>query len=210
MKKAFLCCIMLAALKAEAQKRFSEGTVKYIVETRSGTPVRIDSSVYSLMLKGATIRSELKSAIGKTVAFFDAREGSGAVTREFGDQRILIPMERTSWSDLTAEFREMRFEKSDGDSVIFSFPCKRAMGTMKDGSILTIWYTEDILPEITEINFPLANLPGWPLLVEMEKKNAHVFFKVAEINFDPVPVQFFEMPRSGFRILSYRESKQFN
>lgn len=209
MKKAFLCCMMLTALQAGAQKRFSEGTAQYAVETQTGIPLHMDSSVYSIMVKGASIRSELKSTIGKTISFFDAREGSGAVTREFGNQRILIPMEKISWADLTAEFREMHFEKIEGDTVILSYPCKRVSGIMQDGSPLSIWYAVDILPEITEINFPLANLPGWPMLVRMEKKTTSVLFRVAEINFDPVPVQYFEVPKSGFRILSYGESKQF-
>lgn len=209
MKKAFLCCMLLIAFQAGAQKRFSEGTVQYAVESQTGIPSQTDSSVYSLMVKGASIRAELKSAVGRTVSFFDAREGTGAVTREFGNQRILIPMDKISWADLTADFRQMHFENGEGDSLILSVPCKIVRGTMQDGALLTIWYAEDIQPEITEINFPLANLPGWPMLVKMEKKTASVLFRVVEINFDPVPVQYFEVPKSGFRILSYRESKQF-
>ena len=79
---------------------------------------------------------------------------------------------------------------------------------MTDGSVLTIWLTDEINPELKEVNFPMANLNGFPLVIEMRKETERVVYKAINLNFDPVPVQNYDIPKSGFRILKFEESKK--
>ena len=152
MKKAFLCFTVLIALNTSAQKLFSEGTVIYSVETQANEKSGVDSALYSLKVKGANLRTELSSEIGKSIYIYDLREGIGAVLREFGGQRILIPVDRNNWNEITGGFRNMIYSSTAGDTTLLDYRCLKLSGVLADGSMLTIWYTEDILPEIKEIN----------------------------------------------------------
>jgi hypothetical protein len=40
------------------------------------------------------------------------------------------------------------------------------------------------------------------------KGNTMVVYTATSINFDPVPIQKFDVPSSGYRVLSYEESKK--
>jgi hypothetical protein len=207
MKKAFLCFTVLIALNTSAQKLFSEGTVMYSVETQTKGKSGIDSGLYFLKVRGANIRTELSSGIGKSIYIYDLREGVGAVLREFGGQRILIPVDRNNWNEITEEFRNMIYSTTSGDTTLLNYQCFKINGELADGSILTIWYTQDILPEVKEINFPLTNINGLPLMIEMSKGDQKVRYKAQSINYDPVQVQNYDVPKNGYRILTFLESK---
>ena len=207
MKKAFLCFTVLIALNANAQKLFSEGTVIYSVETQVNGKNGIDSAIYSLKVKGANIRTELSSLVGKSIYIYDLREGIGAVLREFGGQRILIPVDRNNWNEITGGFRNMIYSSASGDTTLLDYRCLKLSGVLADGSILKIWYTEDILPEIKEINFPLTNINGLPLMIEMANGNQKVLYKAQSINYDPVQVQNYDIPKNGYRVLTFLDSK---
>ena len=207
MKKAFLCFTVLIALNANAQKLFSEGTVIYSVETQVNGKNGIDSAIYSLKVKGANIRTELSSVIGKSIYIYDLREGIGAVLRDFGGQRILIPVDRNNWNEITGVFRSMNYTTAEGDTTLLDYHCLKLFGALADGSILTIWYTGDILPEIKEINFPLTNINGLPLMIEMSNGDQKVLYKALSINYDPVQVQNYDIPKNGYRVLTFKDNR---
>jgi hypothetical protein len=207
MKKAFLCFTVLIALNTSAQKLFSEGTVIYSVETQANGKSGTDSAIYSLKVKGANIRTELSSVIGKSIYIYDLREGIGAVLRDFGGQRILIPVDRNNWNEITGIFRSMNYTVAEGDTTLLDYHCLKLIGALADGSMLTIWYTEDILPEIKELNFPLININGLPLMIEMSNGDQKVLYKALSINYDPVQVQNYDIPKNGYRVLTFQDSK---
>jgi|1048.fasta_scaffold00933_3 hypothetical protein len=207
MKKAFLCFTVLIALHTHAQKLFSEGTVIYSVEIQSNDKSEIDSAHYLLKVRGANLRTELSSTLGRSIYIYDLREGMGAVIREFGGQRILIPVNRSNWNEITGEFRNMNYAAAPGDTTILDYRCLKLNGEMADGSFLIIWYTEDILPEIKEINFPLTNINGLPLMIEMRKGEQKVIYSAQSISYDPVQVQNYDIPRNGYRVLKFQDSK---
>jgi hypothetical protein len=207
-KKAFLWFTVLIALHADAQKLFSEGNAKYVVEAYAEGATKPDSFAYSLMVKGGNIRTELSSAIGKSVYIYDIREATGAVLRAFGGQKILIPLEKDSWTEICALFTQASYAIQAGDSTIIGYSCKKATAILKDGAFLNIWYTEAINPEIREINFPIANLNGFPMVIEMLKNNDRVVYTIKGLDFDPVPVQNYDIPKSGYRTLKFEDSKK--
>lgn len=208
MKKAFLCLTVLIAFHANGQKLFSEGNVRYVVEAFTHQRAVPDSFTYMMMVKGGNIRTELSGTIGKSTYIYDLREGTGVALREFGGQKIMIPLERNSWSEICSPFSPLQYTAISGDSIVLDYACKKVSSVMTDGSVLTIWLTDEINPELKEVNFPMANLNGFPLVIEMRKETERVVYKAVNLNFDPVPVQNYDIPKSGFRILKFEESKK--
>jgi hypothetical protein len=54
----------------------------------------------------------------------------------------------------------------------------------------------------------MGDLPGLVLSYEFQSGLTRVVYTTKELNFDPVPIQKFDIPSSGYRILSYSESKK--
>lgn len=208
MKKAFLCLTVLIAFHVNGQKLFSEGSARYVVEAFTSGGPQPDSFTYHLLVKGGNIRTELSSAIGKSVYIYDIREATGAVLREFGGQKILIPLGKDSWTEICAPFSQTSYSSVSGDSTILGYKCKKATTLLRDGAFFNIWYTEEINPEIREVNFPLANLNGFPMVIEMLKNEDKVLYAIKALDFDPVPVQNYDIPKNGYRILKFEESKK--
>lgn len=208
MKKAFLCLTVLIAFHANGQKLFSEGNVRYEVEVYTHVGAVPDSFTYLMMVKGGNIRTELSGAIGKSTYIYDLRESTGVALREFGGQKIMIPLERNSWTEICSPFSPLTYTSVSGDSTVLNYTSKKVSAAMTDGSILTIWFTDEINPELKEVNFPMANLNGFPLVIEMRKGTERVIYKAISLNFDPVPVQYYDIPKTGFRIMKYEESKK--
>ena len=190
MKRFLLPLLFFAVVPSIAQKRFSEGTIVFRVATFvDGIKIGEDARAVQ-MTKGGHLRSEMSSSIGKTITIFDAREGKGAVIREFGSQKILVPLNRENWAETNAKFQ----------SLTYAF--------LKDSTVMNVFYTREISTENPEVDSQFGTLPGMVLEFSYSKGNTMVVYTATSINFDPVPIQKFDVPSSGYRVLSYEESKK--
>ena len=92
--------------------------------------------------------------------------------------------------------------------TISGYKCRKAVGKLKDGTSFTVWYTTDLVPENRDFQYANKNLPGLALEYETNMGNLKVTYTVSKISFSPVPAAKFDIPKSGFRVLSYEESKK--
>jgi hypothetical protein len=208
MKKFLLPIFFFAVAPSVAQKRFSEGTIVFTVSTFiDGTKIADDATAVH-MTKGGHVRSEMSSSIGKTITIFDTREGKGAVIRELGSQRILIPLNRANWAETNEKFQNLVYAFSEDSITLIGFKCNRANAILKDSTVIGVFYTREISTENPEVDSQFGTLPGMALQYSYTKGNTMVVYTATAINFDPVPIQRFDIPSSGYRVLSYEESKK--
>ena len=78
---------------------------------------------------------------------------------------------------------------------------------MKDGNVFTVFFTKELVTENKDYDYQFKNLPGLPLEYESSMGNLKVKYTASKIAFDPIPVQKFTIPQSGYRQLTYAESK---
>jgi|Laugresu1bdmlbsd_1035121.scaffolds.fasta_scaffold00028_4 GLPGLI family protein len=208
MKRFLLPIFLFAVAPSMAQKRFSEGTIVFTVSTFvDGAKIAEDATAVQ-MTKGGHVRSEMSSSIGKTITIFDTREGKGAVIRELGSQKILIPLNRENWAETNAKFQNLVYAFSEESLELIGFKCSRANTILKDSTVVGVFYTKEISTENPEVDSQFGSLPGMALQFSYTKGNTMVVYTATAINFDPVPVQKFDIPSSGYRVLSYEESKK--
>ena len=79
---------------------------------------------------------------------------------------------------------------------------------MPDGSTFTVYYTKDIIPENREYEYQFRSLAGLPLEYELNQGNLKIKYTVSQINLNPVPAAKFDIPKSGYREMTYQESKK--
>jgi GLPGLI family protein len=158
------------------------------------------------MLKGSLSRSELSSALGSTATIYDHKSGSGVVLRDFGTQKLLIKMNRSNWSDKNKKYNGIIFKPTGETKNIAGYKCEKAEALMKDGTSFTVYFTREIVPENSEYDAQFKNLPGFPLEYESNQGTLKIKYTASKISFDPVPVSRFEIPKSGYREMTYDES----
>jgi GLPGLI family protein len=208
----FVLCLF-SAFTANAQKKLTEGTITYdiIINTGSDKPQNVDfldGATSAVYIKGGKSRTEMVSPLGTQSTIMDAGKNTIVILKEYGDQRYMINLTADNWKDANKRFENVTFTyEPSAVKTIQGFKCTKAVGLLPDGTSFTVWYTTDLIVESKDFQYANRNLPGLALEYETNMGNLKVTYTVSKINFSPVPAAKFDIPKSGYRILSYEESK---
>lgn len=203
--------LLFVSFLGQAQKLLSEGSIFYdiTVQTGSETPKladNFDGAVAVVYIKGSQSRSDLKTALGSSVTFYDSKAGNGVVLREFGSQKLMIRLNKQNWLEKNKRYQGITFTRTNEKKQIAGYNCTKANAVLKDGTTFSVFFTEEIVLENKDYDAQFKDLPGLPLEFESSVGKVKVKYSVSKISFDPVPVQKFEIPKTGFREMTYDES----
>jgi GLPGLI family protein len=195
-----------------AQKRISELTLVYDAKVITGNSEpkmadAFDGATTTIYLKGNLSRSEMVSALFSSTTIHDAKTGTAVVLREVSGQKLLIRMSNKDWQEKNARYDGITFTNSGETKEIAGYKCMKAMAKMNDGSSFTVYYTPDIVPENREYDYHFKNLNGLPLEYELTQRNLTIRYTVSKINLNPVPASKYDIPTSGYREMTFEESK---
>ena len=214
MKKIILSVVLAGGfLAVQAQKKVTDLTVVYdaLINTGSAEPKMADAfdgATTTVYLKGSSSRSEMVSALASFTTIHDARTGAGVVLQEVGGQKVLIRMTAEDWKDKNRKYEGIRFTSTGETKMLAGYNCKKAVANLKDGSSFVVFFTEDIIPENNNYNSQFSNLKGLPLEYELTQGKLTIRYVVSQVNLNPVPVSKFDIPKTGYREMSYEESKK--
>ncbi|MBX2923360.1 MAG: hypothetical protein KF746_14255 [Chitinophagaceae bacterium] len=198
--------------KTYSQKVLSEGTIVYDITVQTGSKEpqladMFDGVTTNIYLKGGQSRSEMTSPLGSTISIQDARTGTGAILKEYGNQKLLIQMNRADWAEMNKKYAGIAFTNINEFKTIAGYRCQKAVAKLNDGSSFIVYFTTELVTENKEYDFQFKTLPGLALEYESSVGNLKVRYTASKISFDPVPAQKFAIPVSGYRQLTYEESK---
>jgi len=214
MKKRFLILIisLVFFIPLFAQKKISEGSIVYnvVVNTNDPTPKLadgFDGATNTIYIKGKLSRSELVSVFGTQSTIIDGRTGNVNVLKEYGDKKYMISMTPADWIEANQKYDSVAFTYLDEYKTIAGYSCRKAIGKLKNGESFTVYYTTELVPENQNFQYSNRTLPGLALEYESSLGKNKVVFSASKISFDPVPASKFDLPKTGFRIMTYKESK---
>lgn len=207
----FLVAGLFPAFIATAQKRITEGTISYdiVVNTGNSNPSIADmfnGATSIVYLKGYQTRFERVSSLGVESTIVDGKTGNVNVLKEYGDQKYMITMTPANWKDANKKYEGIIFKYEDEFKDIAGYKCQKAIGTMKDGTTITVFFTKDLVANNREFEYAYKSLPGLAMEYETTVGSLKVTYTVSKVNFSIVPAAKFELPKSGFRIMTYEES----
>nr|MBA4167823.1 hypothetical protein [Chitinophagaceae bacterium] len=127
---------------------------------------------------------------------------------EVSGQKLLIRMSDSDWQKKNARYEGIIFTTTGETKEIAGYKCVKAEAKMNDGSSFYVYYTTDIIPENKEYDYHFRHLNGLPLEYELTQKNLTIRYTVSKINMNPVPASKFDVPTSGYREMTYDESKK--
>jgi GLPGLI family protein len=218
MKKHFVillisCLGMLYT--ASAQRKVSELTLVYDASISSGSKEpkladAFDGHTKTIYVKGNMSRAEMASAIFSSAAIHDSKAGTSVVLKEVSGQKLLIRMTSENWAETNKRYEGITFANTSDTKTIAGYNCIKAVATFPDGTTFSVYYTPDIVPENKDYEYLFKNLNGLPLEYELVQGKLTIKYTVSKINLNPVPASKFDIPKSGYREMTYEESKKMN
>jgi GLPGLI family protein len=200
-------------MPVSAQKIYNEGTVTYNIVVSTGNAETkaadlLDGAVMRMYVKGMQTRTDLKSILGTTITLQDARSGAAVVLNEYGDQKIMIRMSKDEFEDRNRKFNGLRYELKNDTKTILGYTCKLAVVTLADGTTFRVYYAPDLVFQNKNYGQQFQTLPGFPLEYESELGKMKVTYIADKIAFDPITASLFDIPKTGYREMTYEEVKK--
>lgn len=221
MKKNFIyspvlfLALFVFSLNANAQKKLTEGFILYDITINTGSEKPqnaefFDGATNAVYIKGAKTRTEMVNSLGTQSTIINGAAGKKEITilKEYGEQKYMINLTPADWSEVNKKYENVTFTYDpSATKTIQGYVVKKAVGSLADGTTFTVWYTPDITLDSKDFQYINRNLPGLALEYETSFGNLKVTYTASKISFAPVPAVKFDLPKSGFRVLSYQESK---
>lgn len=204
---------MISSVNVMGQKRLTEATITYdvIITTSNPNPQvadLLDGSSNVIYLKGSSSRSELISSLGTQSTIIDGKTGNVTVLKDYGEQKYMITMTPLNWIASNKKYNGITFTYFQEFKTIAGYKCQKAIGKLVDGTEFTVFFTKDLIPVNRDFQYLNKNLPGLAMQYEASLGSILVIYRVANINFNPVPAQKLDLPKSGYRVMTYEESLQ--
>lgn len=196
---------------AGAQRKLTEATISYdiVINTSNKAPQAadlLDGATSVIYLKGSSSRSEMISSLGTQATIIDGKTGDVTVLKDYGEQKYMIKMTPENWKQSNKKYEGITFTYFEEFKTIAGYKCQKAVGQLADGNSFTVYFTKDLVPVNRDFQYLNKNLPGLAMQYEASLGKTMVIYTVASINFNPVPLTKFDLPKSGYRVMTYEES----
>ncbi len=203
----------LMALFTQAQKALNEGSIVYSISVETGSTEpkmadMLDGATTTVYLKDNMSRTEMVSGLGSEATIHNATTGSGVILKDYSGQKLMITLTPQDWEKNNKKYDGITFENSGETTVIEGFNCRKAVAKLKDGSTFTVYYTTDVTLSNKNYDYQFKTLPGLAVQYEMQSGKMKFKFTLSKITYDSVPASKFEIPKSGYRVLTYDETKK--
>ncbi|MCX8018989.1 MAG: DUF4412 domain-containing protein [Chitinophagaceae bacterium] len=204
---------LMFSVYMEAQRRLTEATITYniLINTSNGNPQAadvLDGATSVIYLKGNSSRSEMISSLGTQATLIDGKTGEVTVLKVYGDQKYMIKMTPEEWKSFNKKYEGITFTYLDEYKTIAGYKCQKAIGKMSDSTTFTVFFTRELQPVNKDFQYIHKNLPGLAMEYEASLGKTQVIYTVSSINFNPVPLSKFDLPKSGYRIMTFEESQR--
>lgn len=207
--------LLFSSTQSMAQRRLTEATITYdiVINTSNSTPQAadlLDGATSVIYLKGNSSRSEMTSSLGTQATIIDGKTGDVTVLKDYGEQKYMIKMTPANWQQSNKKYEGINFTYLNEYKTIAGYNCQKATGNLSDGSTFTVYFTKELLPVNKDFQYLNKNLPGLALQYEATLGKMMVTYTVSSINFNPISQSKLDLPKSGYRVMTYEESKGGN
>lgn len=213
LKPAFVVVmgIVLFSVPVMAQKKLTEATISYdiVINTNNSAPKAadlLDGAVSVIYLKGNSSRSEMISSLGTQSTIIDGRTSNVTILKDYGEQKYMISLTPDNWKQSNRKYEGIAFTFENEYKVIAGYNSQKATGKLADGTSFTVYFTRDLVPVNKDFQYLNKNLPGLAMEYEANVGKQKVTYTVSSINFNLVPASKFDLPKSGYRVMTYEES----
>ncbi len=203
----------LISISLTAQQRLTEATITYdiVINTNSSKPEvadLLDGATNIIYLKGNSSRSEMISPLGTQATIMDGKTGDITVLKNYGEQKYMIKLTPENWKESNKKYDGISFTYLNEYKMIAGRNCQKAIGRLRDSTTFTVFFTRELVPVNKDFEYINKFLPGLAMQYEAVQGKKILTYTVSSINFNPVLQSKFDLPKSGYRVMTYEESKR--
>ena len=196
-----------------AQKVLKDATLTYSISMESAdgkTAVAkpLEGAMLTIYLKGDLSRSEMLSGLGTESSIYDSRSGKGYILKEYSGQKLMITMDQNNWNQKNQFYHKAKFNAENKELTIDGFKSKKATSMLPDGKPLLVYYSSEFIAGNKYYNNAFSLLPGIPVQYEVVSGNLKFTYRLIKIDPEIVPSPKFEIPKAGYRVMTYAENQQ--
>ncbi|MFM7646280.1 MAG: hypothetical protein ACKO41_06155 [Sphingomonadales bacterium] len=202
-------CLLSAAPTVVAQRKLTEATLIYKVhisenDSLSGDPSKTEEAVSTSYLKGASSRTDLITKAGKQSTIYSSKPPQVILLKEYGSQRYLTRLSVQQWELSNKKYRDASIQLLSDTLRMGGYLCQKALATLPDTRVFSIWYTKELTPLNKEFLPLAAVVPGLVLSFETTMGESKLRYEIDRILLNPVPQVLFDIPESGYRLLEFQ------
>ncbi|ODT35522.1 MAG: hypothetical protein BGN92_00045 [Sphingobacteriales bacterium 41-5] len=213
MRKILLFIVVFSFLgtMVSGQRKLSEATISYdiIINTNNAVPGAadmLDGATSIVYLKGNNSRADFINSLGTQKTIYDGKTGTAANLVEYGNQKFMITFSTTEWKSYNKKYDGLTYTLENEFKTIAGYNCQKAVGKLDDGTTFIVYFSKDLIPVNNEFQYINKGLPGLAMQYEASQGKAKVTYTVSSIDLGVVPLSRFDLPKSGYRVMSYTES----
>jgi hypothetical protein len=212
----------VSSIQLSAQKNLTEATISYdiVINTNNTKPQAadlLDGATSIIYLKGNSSRSEMISSLGTQATIIDGKTGDITILKNYGEQKYMIKLTKENWKESNKKYdgitftyvKEYKtFTYTNEFKTIDTIICQKAIGMLKDSTKFSVYFTRKLVPVNKDFEYINKNLPGLAMQYEAVQGNKTITYTISSININPVSQSKFDLPSSGYRVMTYEESKR--
>jgi len=206
LKKGITILIGLFFLQASfAQQRIvAECTVVYKVESSIGAAQVQEKALKTVYIKSNSARVDLVAPAYAQTTIYNKTTVTATVLHSFGEDKYMTSLNTKQWRKVNAPLDSIQIQFTNDSISILDYSCKKALLQLKDGAIVTVYFTTAIIPSVREYEYMFKDIPGFVLGYEMmDAAGIKTVFRATQINlYNPVAASKFDIPTKGFRIIA--------
>jgi len=211
MKKNILTLLVLLSSFSfvYAQKTISEGTICYAIQIKnSAKQTNVDSATSTIYLKGGSVRTDMINSLGNETTIYDSKAGNATILKQYSGQKLMITLTKENWDKKFARYNGIVFKPTAEVKTIAGYKCKKAIAQLSDSTSFSVYYTSELNVFNKDYDPIFKSLPGLPIQYEFERGPLLFSYTLSSLDQSPVPAAKFEIPKSGYRVMTYDESQQ--
>lgn len=168
----------------------------------------LDGATTTIYVKGTQTKSEMLSGLGSESTIYDSKTGTGVILKDYSGQKLMITLAKDDWEKKNKKYEGITFQETNETSAIIGYTCKKAIANLKDGTSFVVYYSPDLRVANKEYDYPFRTLPGLAMQYEWQSGKTKFKYTLSKVSFDPVPSSKFDIPKSGYRVLTFAETQK--
>ncbi|MDO6429178.1 GLPGLI family protein [Flavitalea sp. BT771] len=120
------------------------------------------------------------------------------IVKESGKDKYVTHLTEKEWKQYNKKYDGVACKLTEDTAHILRHLCKKAIITLKDGKVITAWYTEAIQsPVFSSLEPAFSGVPGLVLKYEYTSRKKTISYTATAISRNPIAPDVFTIPAAG-------------
>lgn len=181
--------------------------VAYDLDKGDSGFMNIDGALYTVKVKDNQTRTDFVNSLGEESVIYDRQNNKGVILKAYGSQHLMYRLNQEQWSNFISRLYYIKFEIDNEKTTQNGYLCEHAIAKEKNGASIEVYFHPDVIPVNDQYGLSFQQLKGLPVRVIKKSGNQYFEYSLTNIGFEPISSNVFSEPKSGYRILEYKEAK---